>query len=237
MGGAFRNSELARIEESGWVTNPRLQELVEESRLPSPLDFLTEALTSEQWCTAERLVGELRARFARRRFAATVDHGILLVPDPARLDTRTAVPATVRAAQHPGLGEDFVDPLLPAGRDLTRKGSPWTPFLSVVGIAGFSAGSYREIVGAPGTDWAVEGFDTRTAMTRQLWGARLLQSPAGRIPDSDLGETWTFTLFPGEPLVDGRAVSGTVLKGRVRFRLGKTDRGNGSVRVAPAVPL
>ncbi|MGY4768592.1 hypothetical protein ACXC9Q_16895 [Kribbella sp. CWNU-51] len=46
---------------------------------------------------------------------------------------------------------------------------------------------------------------------------------------------WTFTLFAGEELVDGRAESGTVLKGRVRFRLGKADRGIGSARIAPTL--
>jgi hypothetical protein len=40
---------------------------------------------------------------------------------------------------------------------------------------------------------------------------------------------------PGEELVDGQAESGTVLRGRVRFRLGKPDRGIGSARVAPAL--
>jgi len=35
----------------------------------------------------------------------------------------------------------------------------------------------------------------------------------------------------------GAAVSGTVLKKRVRFRLGKANRGIGSARVSPALPL
>lgn len=38
-----------------------------------------------------------------------------------------------------------------------------------------------------------------------------------------------------EALVDGQAESGTVLKGRVRFRLGRSNRGIGSARVAPAL--
>jgi hypothetical protein len=42
-------------------------------------------------------------------------------------------------------------------------------------------------------------------------------------------------VFPGEELVDGQAESGTVLKGKVRFRLGKPDRGIGAARVAPAL--
>ena len=77
----------------------------------------------------------------------------------------------------------------------------------------------------------------RSTASRQLWGARLLQARGGALPDSDLADRWTFTLFPGEPLVHGRAVSGTVLKGRARFRLGRTNRGIGSARVGPALPL
>lgn len=74
-------------------------------------------------------------------------------------------------------------------------------------------------------------------MTRQIWGARVLQAGHRDLPDSDQNTRWTFTLFPGEPLTDGRAESGTVLRGRVRFRLGKPDRGIGSARVAPALIL
>ena len=74
-------------------------------------------------------------------------------------------------------------------------------------------------------------------MTRQIWGARLLQCPLGLVLDSDYVERWIFTLLPGEGLVDKRAVSGTVFKRRVRFRLGKADRGIGSARVSPALPL
>ena len=235
MAETFRDREVARIKESGWLANLRLREVLEGAGLPSPLDFLVETFSKERWRYAERTTSRLRDRFRRNRFADSVDYGLLLVPRLSSLDTRTVIPARVRAGQHPDLGEDFLDAALPAGVDLASP-EPWTPFLTVVGSAGIAAGSHNDIVAAPREDWVVDGFDTRTAMTRQLWGARLLQSPPGVVPDSDLGETWTFTLFPGEPLVAGKAVSGTVLKGRVRFRLGKTTRGIGSVRVAPAVP-
>ena len=73
-------------------------------------------------------------------------------------------------------------------------------------------------------------------MLRQLWGARVLQS--GRdLPDCEHNERWTFTPQCGEPLTDGCVESGTVLKGKVRFRLGKPDRGIGSARVAPAIAV
>jgi hypothetical protein len=105
-----------------------------------------------------------------------------------------------------------------------------------VGPCGPALGSYQDVVRAPVEAFTVDGVDTRAFMVRQLWGARVLQAGRGPFPDCEWGERWTFTLFPGEPLGDGLAESGTVLKGRVRFRLGKPDRGIGSARVAPALP-
>lgn len=233
----FRDGELVRLRKPGWVTNPWIRELVEAVGLPEPIAFLGDALTAEHWRAAERVVVGLRSRFAGHRFAEVVDWGVLLIPQPGYLDTREAIPAEVRSAQHPGLREDFLDPALPAGADLTSPDSPGAVFASVIGRYGFAAGSYDDITGASASEYTVVGFDTRIAMTRQLWGARLLQSPVGLIPDSDYNDVWTFTLFPGEALAGGRAASGTVLKGRVRFRRGKTNRGIGSARVAPAVPV
>ncbi|KAA0021018.1 hypothetical protein FOY51_20525 [Antrihabitans cavernicola] len=106
----------------------------------------------------------------------------------------------------------------------------------VVGAYGISVGSYDAIVGADRADFEFLGIDTRRAMTRQLWGARVLQRGAA-FPDWEGNDRWTFTLFPGETTVDGLAESGTVLKGKVRFRLGKTDRGIASARVAPAIVI
>jgi hypothetical protein len=82
----------------------------------------------------------------------------------------------------------------------------------------------------------VTGTDTRRLMIRQIWGARVLQSGC-ELPDCESNRRWTFTLFPGEGLTDGCAESGTVLNGKVRFRLGKPDRGIGSARVAPAIAI
>lgn len=237
MATTFRDSELTRVRNSGWVRNPRIRELTEAAGLPGPAGFLAEALTVEQWVAVQQAAVGLRERFGGYRFAEATEFGILLVPQPGRLDTRTAIPAAVRTAQHAGLGEDFLDAALPAGADLTSPDVPWTLFVSVVGSYGIAAGSYNDITNAPVGSFTVGGYDTRTAMIRQLWGARLLQAPPGTVPDSDYNDVWTFTLFPGESLIGQRAVSGTVLKGRVRFRLGKTNRGIGSARVAPAVPV
>jgi hypothetical protein len=73
-------------------------------------------------------------------------------------------------------------------------------------------------------------------MIRQIWGARVLQR--GRnLPDCEVNDHWTFTLFVGERLIDGCAESGTVLKRKVRLRLGKPTRGIGSARIAPAIAV
>jgi hypothetical protein len=201
------------------------------------VDAIADIMDGERWAMAAKVDAQLRAHFDAFRFGGVVEFGILLVPSPRHLDTRGRIPDEVRASQRPGLTADFVDPSLDLGVDLSVNGLSWTPFVSVVGVYGLSGGSYDDIVRSPLERFAVDGVDTREAMTRQLWGARLLQSEPGTIPDSDDNDTWTFTLFPGEPLFNGQAASGTVLKGKVRFRLGKADRGIGSARISPAVRL
>jgi len=233
----FRERELARLQQSGWATNPTIRSLIENSGLPSPTAAIADFMDDERWITAERAERNLRARFDGFRFSDDVTFGLLLVPSPRYLDTRGRIPDDVRASQHPDLTADFVDPALDLGVDLSAASLPWTPFISVVGAYGISAGSYDDVVHSPGDRFEVDGVDTRETMTRQLWGARLLQSPPGVLPDSDFNDTWTFTLFPGEPLAGGQAPSATVLKGRVRFRTGKADRGIGSARVSPAIRL
>lgn len=237
MAGTFRETELARLDVSGWKRTPHIRDLVEAAGLPQPDAWLRDTWSDEAWDRAESALQGLREHFARARFAGETEFGLLLVPPTALLDTRGSLPAAVRAGQHPSLGEDFLDPALGDGADVTTTPRGWGVFATVVGPRGLSLGSHDDVVSAPGADFEVSGHDTRVAMTRQLWGARLLQSPPGVVPDSDLHDTWTFTLFPGERLVDGQAVSGTVLKGKVRFRLGKRDRGIGSARVSPAIPV
>ena len=105
MASTFRDRELARIRLSGWVGNPRIQALVGTSGLPSPLPVLAELLTDAQWQAAHRAVTLLREKFSAFRFADQVDYAIVLVPSPRHLDTRTLVPAGIRASQHPDLGE------------------------------------------------------------------------------------------------------------------------------------
>lgn len=232
----FREVELDRAARSGWMS-PAVREMLAVHGLPTPAEHLEGIQDDDWWKHAERAAAALREHFATFRFGKRTEFGLLLVPSPGKIDTRSPLPPAVRKQQSPDLGEDFVDPALGRGIDLTIPGVPWTPFVSVIGPQGISAGSHVDVRDAERRRFEVLGHDTRDAMTRQLWGARLLQSPAGTIPDSDYNDVWTFTLFPAEPLVDGKATSGTVLKGQVRFRLGKSNRGISSARVAPGIPV
>jgi hypothetical protein len=142
--------------------------------------------------------------------------------------------ATTRKDQLGAPTDDVFDERLPDGVLGIGPGSPWTLVATVTGPYGPALGSHDQVVNAPAAAFTVAGTDTRRLMTRQLWGARVLQS-GQNLPDCESNRRWTFTLFPAEGLTDGRAESGTVLKGRVRYRLGKPDRGIGSARVAPAI--
>ena len=253
----FRNREIARLERSGWATNAALREVLDAVGLRPPAEVVAECLDEDadstdnraggsvgsRWERAERAVAHLREHFASFRFADDVDYGLLTIPAIDRLDTRGAIDPDIRRGQQPDLVDDLVDPALGEGarlgdvNGLTLERDGWAVVVGVVGQYGISAGSYEDITGASAERFEVDGVDTRTLMTRQVWGARLLQCSPGLAPDSDYAERWTFTLFPAEGLVGGRAVSGTVLKRRVRFRLGKADRGIGSAQVCPALPL
>ena len=243
----FRDHEISRLECSGWVTNAALRRTLDAVGLRPPAQVVAECMgdgaggnVGSRWARAERVVARLREHFASFRFADDVDYGLLAIPAVDRFDTRGAVEPDIRCGQLPDLVEDLVDPALGEGADLagfTLCRDGWMVLAGVVGQYGISAGSHEDVTAASAERFEVDGVDTRTLMTRQVWGARLLQCPPGLVPDSDYAERWTFTLFPAEGLVDGRAVSGTVLKKRVRLRLGKTNRGIASARVAPALPL
>ncbi|GAA1587874.1 hypothetical protein GCM10009804_49990 [Kribbella hippodromi] len=211
---------------ASWAYEP-VAALAREHGLPAiTREYLLDTFPAADWAYAEKAARALTDHFAGARFADEVEYGVLLVPDPNLLDTGRPIP-------RPSGVPDVFDERLPAGVRLPG-GRPWQLVVSVIGAYGPSLGSYNDVVA--GDDFTVLGQDTRTWMTRQLWGARLLQCGA-HPPDCEDNERWTFTLFPGEDLVDGQAESGTVLKGKVRFRLGKPDRGIGSARVAPALVI
>lgn len=233
---ALKDERIERLAASGWATCAPVAEAVARAGLPAVTPgYLASAFSDESWVSAARTVRALRDHFAPARFAAETTYGILLVPDPGKLDTRRPMPPEVRAGQLGAPVDDVFDDRLPAGV-LGTSGRPWAMVATVTGVYGPSLGSHRQVVGGPAAAFTVAGTDTRALMIRQLWGARVLQG--GRdLPDCEANERWTFTLFPGEGLTAGLAESGTLLKGKVRFRLGKPDRGIGSARVAPAVAV
>jgi hypothetical protein len=178
----------------------------------------------------------LREHFASAKFADQATFGILLVPNPDKLDTRGPIDWWMRKDQLPNGTADVLDLRLPPGKLAVKSKADWTLVATITGSAGIFFGSYQEIAGMPAQRFSVQNTDTRRFMIRQLWGARVLQSGTV-LPDSNEREVWTFTLFPGEDLTAGEAASGTILHGNVRFRLGRADRRISSVRVCPAIVI
>ncbi|KQM05130.1 hypothetical protein FF86_101980 [Frankia sp. CpI1-P] len=234
---AFARAQIEILARSGWNTCESVREGTERAGLPVPsAEYLRDAFTPDQWDRARRATVALSTHFADARFADAAVYGILLVPDPGRLDTRGGLDPAVRRDQTGSDAGDVVDRALPAGEVAVEPGVPWTMVATITGAAGIHLGSYNDIVNGPEAAYTVAGVDTRRLMVRQIWGARVLQSGA-QLPDCEQAGHWTFTLLPGEPMVKGRAVSGTVLYNRVRFRLGSPSRGIAVVRACPALVI
>lgn len=234
---SFKAEQIARLAESGWARCASVAEAVGISGLPAVTpEYLARAFSDGAWDSAERAVAGLRERFGSARFADETTYGVLLVPDPGKLDTRGPMAAATRRDQLGAPTADVFDDRLPEGVLAIQPGAAWSIVATVIGSYGPSLGSYEQVLGESAAGFMVDGRDTRELMIRQVWGARVLQG-GSELPDCEANRRWTFTLFPGEGLTDGCAESGTVLKGKVRFRLGKPDRGIGSARVAPAVAI
>ena len=226
---------LSELANSGWAATPSVASALVRAGLPVPdTRYLTEAFDATVWEAAAGIAQNLTDHFRASRFSEDVTFEPLLVPDPSRFDTRLSAPDGVRADQPEILKPDFVDARLGEGEDACIDGSPWTLFVAATSAAGLAMGSYDDVVNAAPEIFTVDGDDTRSFMIRQLWGALTYQ--CGRsMPDSERREAWTFTVFAGEKPVGGTVVSGTVLHGQVRQRLGKSSRGIASARVRPAL--
>jgi hypothetical protein len=231
---SFKDEQITRLAASGWSRCASVAAAVADAGLPAVTAEYLAAFSDEVWDAAEAAVRGVGEHFAAARFADETTYGVLLVPDPSKLDTRRPMTAEIRRDQLDAAAADVFDERLPVGALAVQPGAPWTMVAGVTGPYGPSLGSHNQVVSAADDAFTVAGVDTRRAMVRQLWGARVLQAGAD-LPDCEKNDHWTFTLFPGEPLTDGCAESGTVLHGKVRFRLGKPDRGIGSARVAPVV--
>ncbi|AIY40242.1 hypothetical protein LT85_1084 [Collimonas arenae] len=212
-----------------------MREGIVQAGLPIPTaEYLRKTFSAAYWKRLDRAIQALRDHFQYARFGDQAVFGAVLIPDPAKLDTRGAVEPAMRRDQVGAASEDVVDKLLPAGKLVIQTGTDWTPVASITGPAGIHFGSYNDIRNSAPETYTVDGVDTRDLMVRQIWGARVLQSGA-QLPDCEVGGSWTFTLLPGEDLVNAKAVSGTVLYDKVRFRLGSSDRGIAVVRICPAL--
>ena len=132
-------------------------------------DYLAAAFSDELWEAAERAVLALRNHFASARFADETTYGILLVPNPGRLDTRRPMAAAMRADQLGTPTKDVFDERLPAGVLGIGPGKPWTMVATVTGAYGPSLGSHQQIVAGPAASFTVAGTDTRALMIGQLW--------------------------------------------------------------------
>lgn len=227
-----REHEIARIDASGWKTLTGLPPNIgEELR-----EFLL-TRTSNWWQKADAVAVELDGWLRDKRFGNQVELGLLYVPSPTILDTRTPMNPRIRQEQRDDLLEDVIDPRLGAGSNLVSPTTRGSLFVTCVGQYGPALGSFTTITESEAASYTVADYDVRQSMTRQLWGARVLQSGRHELPDTELNGSWTFTLFVGDGLVEGMAGSGTILKSHCRFRLGKANRGIGSARAVPAVPV
>ncbi len=234
---SFKEEQIARLAASGWCQCRSVARAIAAAGIaPITAGYLGEVFSAEQWKTAESMTAALHEHFRGARFAEETTFGVLLVPDPAKLDTRRPMSPDVRYDQLGQPTADVFDERLTAGTLGIGQGQDWSLVATVIGPYGISVGSYEHVAGGPSEAFTVAGHDTRALMIRQIWGARVLQG--GRnLPDCEANDHWTFTLFVGERLIDGCAESGTVLKGKVRFRLGKASRGIGPARIAPAIAV
>lgn len=235
--GAIGGGAMRGLAESGWVATPSAAAALSKAGLPLPdVEYLAEAFDKSVWKAAEDAARSLAERFRTARFSDAAEFTPLLVPDPSRFDVRVPAPEGARADQPEALKPDFLDERIGEGVNACDEGDAWTLFVAATSPAGLAMGSYDDVAGAPSEAFTVEGFDTRSLMIRQLWGALTFQC-GSEMPDSERRETWTFTVFAGEAPVSGAVVSGTVLHGQVRQRLGKPNRGISSARVRPAVRI
>lgn len=229
-------SHLQQLAVSGWVTQSSVANHLFSQGVPVPnQEYLTTAFGASVWEDVDKACALLAQHFSGCQFAESVTFGPLLVPNPRLFDVRSAAPEYVRESQAEITQPDFVDNILPGGMDATDPEAPWTLFVAATSDAGLAMGSYNNVTASESAAFMVAGCDTRTLMTRQLWASLVLQNH--RVPDSELRDAWTFTLFAGENPVGDKVVSGTVLHGQVRQRLGKANRGISSARVRPALKI
>ena len=116
-------------------------------------------------------------------------------PIPQLFDVRPPLPRNIRRDQPEVTQPEFSDERIGITRNHCADGAPWSLFVTITSEAGLALGSYDAIVAASVERFTVCGYDTRKLMTLQLWKALTLQCGT-TMPDCELRDSWTFTLFP-----------------------------------------
>ncbi|MHB1606752.1 MAG: hypothetical protein ACYCTV_10255 [Leptospirales bacterium] len=108
------------LAQSGWNTCPSVREGVLRAGLPLPAaQYLRQTFSPSHWKKVGNAIDALKDHFSHGRFGERAVFGDLLVPDPAKLDTRGAV-----------------DPELPAGKLMVQPGTDWTLVATITGPEG-----------------------------------------------------------------------------------------------------
>jgi hypothetical protein len=110
----FRGDQVKLLAKSGWNCCSSIREGLKKVNLPVPVvTYLEAAFTSKQWTRAYQANGALRNHFKDARYIDQATFGILLVPDPNKLDTRGALDPVIHRDQSELSGPDIMDKRLP----------------------------------------------------------------------------------------------------------------------------
>lgn len=123
----FKDEQIAQLAASGWSRCHSVARAVANAGLsPITAEYLGDAFCVEQWETAETMTVALREHFSAARFAEETTYGVLLVPDPTKLDTRRPMSREIRRDQFGQPTADVVDERLPPGTLGIGAGQDWT---------------------------------------------------------------------------------------------------------------
>jgi len=165
---SFAREQINRLAASGWNRCASVARAIAAADLPAPtVAYLNQAVAARQWTAAERTTAVLAEHFGSARFAEETTFGLLLVPDPGKLDTRRPMASDVRRDHLGHAAEDVFDDRRPAGALLPSSGHDWTLVATVTGAYGVSTGSYHAITRASAdefTAWTVDVVERRPVL-------------------------------------------------------------------------
>ena len=146
---SFRDEQIVLLAASGWSQCDSIAAALADAGLPPvTAQYLGDMFSADHWKTAEAVTAALREHFSDARFAEETTYGVLLVPDPAKLDTRRAMSPDVRHDQLGRLAPDVFDERLPPGTLGISPGQDWTLVATVTGPMGSPSAAMRTCLGA-----------------------------------------------------------------------------------------